>query len=159
MQRVWVQSLMEERRFHMPPGQKKKKKIICHKKENKTKQQQQQKGNSPLFVLSMKVKVIQSCLTLCDPMDCGLPGSPVHGIYQARILEWVAFPFSRGSSQSKDQTHISCIAGGFFTIWATKTPGTVSRDPLTVALQGVQVKTHAFRNMTLKNLHYHIQNT
>ena len=116
-------------------AKKKKKKIICHKKENKTKQQQQQKGNSPLFVLSMKVKVIQSCLTLCDPMDCGLPGSPVHGIYQARILEWVAFPFSRGSSQPKDQTHISCIAGGFFTIWATKTPGTVSRDPLTVALQ------------------------
>ena len=48
--------------------------------------------------------VVQSCLTLCDPMDCSLPVSPVHEIPQARILEWVAIPFSRGSSQSRDQT-------------------------------------------------------
>jgi len=68
----------------------------------------------------MKVKVIQWCLTLCNPMDCSLPGSPVHGIYQARILEWVAFPFSRGSSQPRDRTQVSCITGGFFTIWATR---------------------------------------
>ena len=47
----------------------------------------------------LQVKVTQSCLTLCDPMDCSQPGSSVHGISQARILEWVAFPFSRGSSQ------------------------------------------------------------
>ena len=47
----------------------------------------------------LQVKVTQSCLTLCDPMDCSPPGSSVHGISQARILEWVAFPFSRGSSQ------------------------------------------------------------
>ena len=58
----------------------------------------------------MKVKVAQSCLTLCDPMD-----DTVHGIAQARILEWVAFPFSRGSSQCRDQTQVSHIAGGFFT--------------------------------------------
>ena len=45
----------------------------------------------------VKVLVTQSCLTLCDPMDCSLPGSSVHGILQARILEWVAIPFSRGS--------------------------------------------------------------
>ena len=56
-----------------------------------------------------KVKVSQSCLTLCDPMDC-----TIHGILQARILEWVAFPFSRGSSQPRDQTQVSHIAGGFF---------------------------------------------
>ena len=62
-----------------------------------------------------EVKVTQSCLTLCDPMDC-----TVHGILQARILEWVAFPFSRGSSQPRDQTQVSHIAGGFFTIWATR---------------------------------------
>ena len=61
------------------------------------------------------VKVIQSCPTLCDPMDC-----IVHGILQARILEWVAFPFSRGSSQPRDQTQLSHIAGGFFTSWATR---------------------------------------
>ena len=60
--------------------------------------------------LYIEVKVIQLCLILCDPMDY-----TVHGILQARILEWVAFPFSRGSSQPGDQTLVSCIAGGFFT--------------------------------------------
>ena len=58
----------------------------------------------------MKVKVTQSCLTLCDPM-----AYIVHGILQARILEWAAFPFSSGSSQPRDQTQVSHIAGGFFT--------------------------------------------
>ena len=55
-----------------------------------------------------------------NPMDCSLPGSSVHGILQARILEWVAVPFSRGSSQSRNRTQVSCIAGGFFTNWATR---------------------------------------
>ena len=64
----------------------------------------------------MKVKVTQSYLTLCDPMDCSLPGSSVHGILQARILEWVAIPFCRESSQPRAQTQVSHIAGGFFTI-------------------------------------------
>ena len=59
--------------------------------------------------------VAQSCLTLCDPMDY-----IVCGILQVRILEWVAFPFSRGSSQPRDQKQVSCIAGGFFTSWATR---------------------------------------
>ena len=58
--------------------------------------------------------------TLCDPIDCSLHGSFVHGILQARILEWVALPFSRGSSSPRDQTQISCIAGRLFTIWATR---------------------------------------
>ena len=53
--------------------------------------------------------VVQLCLTLCDPMDCSLPGSSVHGILQARILQWVALPFSRGFSQPRDQTQVSCI--------------------------------------------------
>ena len=61
----------------------------------------------------------QSCLTLCDPMDCSPPGSPVHGIFQARILERVAIPFSRGSSQPRDQTQVSCIAGSLCIMWAT----------------------------------------
>ena len=61
------------------------------------------------LLTSREVKVTQSCLTLCDPMDC------IHGILQARILEWVAFPFSRRSSQSRDQTHVSRTAGRFFT--------------------------------------------
>ena len=66
----------------------------------------------------MCAKSLQLCLTLCVPKDCSPPGSSVHGILQARILEWVAMPSSRGSSQTRDQTHISCgscIAGGFFT--------------------------------------------
>ena len=60
-------------------------------------------------------EIAQSCLTLCDPMDC-----IVHGILQARILEWVSFPFSRGSSQPRDRTYVSRIAGGLVTSWATR---------------------------------------
>ena len=63
--------------------------------------------------------VTQLCLTFCDPLDCSPPGSSVHGILQARILEWVAMPSSRGSSQLRDRTQVSLIAGKFFTIWAT----------------------------------------
>ena len=61
------------------------------------------------------VKVTRLCWTLCDPMDCA-----VHGILQTGILEWVAVPFSKGSSQPRGQTQVSCIAGGFFTSWATR---------------------------------------
>ena len=64
----------------------------------------------------MKVLVTQSCLTLCNTMDCSLPGSSVHGILQAKILEWVAISFSRGASQPRDQTWVSFIADKFFTI-------------------------------------------
>ena len=94
----------------------------------------------------MKVKseseVTKSCPILSDPMDCSLPGSSIHGIFQARVLEWdaiafsdisllvssihgicqarmlewIAIPFSSGSSQPRDQTQVSCIAGSFFTI-------------------------------------------
>ena len=65
-------------------------------------------------------EVTQSCPTLCDPMDCSPPGSPVHGILPARILEWVAIAFSRGSSRPRDQTQVSCIAGRRFNLWATR---------------------------------------
>ena len=68
----------------------------------------------------VEVLVAQSCLTLSQPHDCSLPGSSVHGILQARILVWVAISFSRGSSQLSDRTQVSCIAGGFFTICATR---------------------------------------
>ena len=64
--------------------------------------------------------IAQSCPTLCDPVDCSPPGYPVHGILQARTLEWVAIPFSVGYSQLRDQTQVSCIAGRCFTIWATR---------------------------------------
>ena len=65
-------------------------------------------------------EVAQSCPTLCDPVDCSLPGSSVHGIFQARILEWVAISFSRGSSRPRDRTLVSCTAGRRFTVWATR---------------------------------------
>ena len=67
-------------------------------------------------------KLLQPCSTVCDPMDHSLPGSSVHGILQARILEWVAMPFSRGSSQPRDWTRVSIspgLAGSFFTTGAT----------------------------------------
>ena len=64
-----------------------------------------------LLKVKMKVKVAQSCLTLCDPMDY-----TVYGILQARILEWLAFPFSKGSSQPRDRTQVH-VAGRFFTSW------------------------------------------
>ena len=70
-------------------------------------------------VLKVKVLVAQTCPTLCNPMDCSPPDSSVHGILQARILEWVANPSSRGTSWPRDQTQVSCIARRFFTIWAT----------------------------------------
>ena len=65
-------------------------------------------------------KVAQSCPTLCDPMDYSLPGSSVHGLFQARVLEWVAISFSRGSSWPRDRTWVSSIADRRFTIWATR---------------------------------------
>ena len=58
----------------------------------------------------MHAKSLQSCLTLCNTMDCSPPGSSVHGIFQARIVKWVAMPSSRGSSQPRDRTHVSCIS-------------------------------------------------
>ena len=63
--------------------------------------------------------VAWSCPTLCNSMDCNPPGSSVHGILQATVLEWVAISFSRGSSQPRGRTPIPCIADRFFTIWAT----------------------------------------
>ena len=61
--------------------------------------------------------IAQSCPTLCNPMDCSLPGSSIHGIFQARVLEWAAISFSRGSSRPRDR---SCIADRRFTVWAMR---------------------------------------
>ena len=77
-----------------------------------------------MFILSAHVEtsgqsctlVTQSCPTLCDPMDYSLPGFSAHGIIQARILAWVAIPFSRVSSWPRDRTQLSCIVGRFFII-------------------------------------------
>ena len=69
-----------------------------------------------IYNLAVCVFGTQSRCILCNPVDCSLPGSSVHGILQARILEWVAIPFSRGLSQPRDWTRVSCIAGGPVTI-------------------------------------------
>ena len=76
-------------------------------------------------------EVTQLGQTLCEPMDCSLPGSSIHGIFQAGVMEWVAISLSRGSSRPRDGTWVSCTAGRRFTIWATalSTP-TVTRHPL-----------------------------
>ena len=65
-------------------------------------------------------EVAQSCATLCNPVDCSLPGSSVHGIFQARVLVWVAISFSRESSWPRNWTWVSYIVGRRFTIWATQ---------------------------------------
>ena len=72
-------------------------------------------STTSLLSTKVKVKITWSCLTLCDPMDY-----TVHGILQARILEWVTFPFSRGSSQSRDRTQVFCTAGDF---WPAESQG------------------------------------
>ena len=122
-----------------------------------------------------KVKVTQSCPTLCSPMDCSLPGSSVHGvlrarivewlsspfsgkvkvkvtqscptlcdpidcILQARILQWLAFPSSRGSSQPRDQTQASHIESGFFTSWATREAVNISPRNLDSSLWFIQLE-------------------
>jgi len=73
---------------------------------------------------SIRVKneseVTQSCPTPSDPMDCSPPGSSIHGSFQARVLEWVAISFSRGSFWPRDRIQVSCIAGRRFTLWATR---------------------------------------
>ena len=68
---------------------------------------------------SIESEAAQSCLTLCDPVDCGLPGFSIYGILQARILEWVTISFSRGSSRPRDRTQVSHIGGRCFNLWAT----------------------------------------
>ena len=68
----------------------------------------------------MNAELLQLCPTLCNSMDCSLPGSSVHGILQARTLEWVAISFSRGHSLPRNRIQISCIVGRFFTVWVTR---------------------------------------
>ena len=73
-----------------------------------------------MIPLERKSEVVKSHLTFCDPMDCSLPASSVHGIFQPRVLEWAAVSFSRGYSQPRDWTRVSRIAGRCFTIWVTR---------------------------------------
>ena len=74
----------------------------------------------PLYLHMKWGEVTQSLPTLCDPMDCSLPGFSIHRFSQARIMEWVAISFSRGSSWPRDWTPVSCIIGRLLTLWATR---------------------------------------
>ena len=109
-------------------------------------------------------EVAQSCLTLCDPMDCSPPGSSVHGIFQAWILEWVAVSFSRGSSWLRNRIRVSCIIGRRFTIWATRLRELLKWDwyPYQKRHQGgsvqpthVQARVHCGRAHIHTHIHTH----
>ena len=78
------------------------------------------KPENRLAAAAAAAKSLQSCLTLCNPIDSSPPGSPIPGILQATVLEWVTISFSRGSSQPRDRIHVSHIAGEFFTSWAIR---------------------------------------
>ena len=74
----------------------------------------------PIVMYRCEGEVAQPCPTLCDPVDCSLPGFSIHGILQARILEWVTISFSRGYSQPRGRTQVSHIGGRCFNLWATR---------------------------------------
>ena len=102
----------------------------------------------PPYSPEVKVLVAQLCLTPCNFTDSSPPGSSVYGILQVRILQWVAILFSRGSSQPRDWTWVSWIAGGFFTIWATREALTVTW-PFTKWLSLLQASRQLFAGKTL----------
>ena len=78
-------------------------------------------------------------LTLSDAMDCSQRGSSVHGISQVRILEWVAISFSRGSSRPRDRTHISFVAGGFFTTEPPGKPSCLKGSAISALSEGITI--------------------
>ena len=95
-----------------------------------------------------EVLVAQACPTLCNPMDYSPPGSSVHGILQARKLKWIAMPSSRGSSQPRDWTRVSCPARRFFNVWATRKA---------YSLELLKISSHKYiellsYNLTLKTI-------
>ena len=85
-------------------------------------------------------EVAQSCPTLCHSMDCSLSGSSVRGIFQARVLEWIAISFSRGSFQPRNRTQVSRIAGRRFTSWATREAKVSVRERFVIYSFREQVK-------------------
>ena len=114
-----VQSLVEELRSHTPLGHKTKHKteaVLCVRAQpcptlcNPTDYRSKSVVQSMFKRCCLRAKSLQSCLTICDPMACSPPGSSIHGILQARVLDWVASSYSRGHSWPKDWTHISCVS-------------------------------------------------
>ena len=92
------------------------------------------------FLACVHAKLLQSYLTLCDPTDCSLPGSSVHGILQTRILEWAAMPSSRGSSRPSDGTRVSCLlhyqVGSLPPVPPWKPNGFLGRTPKAQTIKG-----------------------
>ena len=93
-------------------------------------------------------EVAQSCPTLCDPVDCNLLGFSVHGILQARILEWIAISFSRGSSRPRDRTRVSRIEGRCFNLWATRE----ARGAQQMLLECLKNRTQIWENQNSHDL-------
>ena len=106
---------------------------------NRRRKRIKESQNSQKIINKMVVEVAQLCQTLCNPMDCSPPGSSVHGTLQARILEWVAIPFSSETSPPRGWTQVSCITGRFFTVWAT---GKANIIILNVNLLNPLIKRH-----------------
>ena len=101
----------------------------------------------------LKVKVYQSCSTLCDPMDY-----TVHGILQARILEWVTCPFSRGSSWPRNRTRVSCTAGGFFTNWTIREAQWVKKLSVIFLLLSILSEIHLISESHQETLmHWYVE--
>ena len=99
----------------------------------------------------VKVKVkVKSCPTLCDPMDGSLIGSKIHGVFQARILEWAAISFSRGSFHPRDRTWVFCIADRHFTVWATRVILLIEEKLITK-----KVKKLSYVSTTSDGIHEH----
>ena len=99
-------------------------------------------------------EVAQSCLTLCDPMDCSPPGSSVHGIFQARVLEWGDIFFSRRSSRPRDWTLVSCTVGRRFTVWATRAP--LKDYDLQKREKWMKKQRQKWQGLILARLHGHV---
>ena len=105
------------------------------------------------ILMCVHAKSLQQCLTLCDPMDCSPPGSSVHGILQARILDWGAISISRGSSPPKDRTHVSyvsCIGTGRQVLYYQCHLDSTQLVPLLSTHSGLS-KPAKFRNLTAKS--------
>ena len=100
-------------------------------------------------------RCVSLCVRHCDPMYWSPSGSSAHGILQGRILEWLAIPCSKGFSWPRDQIHISCIADGFFTSWAT---GETQEPHLTTWTLWERERVGRFGRMALKHVYYHVWN-
>ena len=105
--------------------------------------------------LHVPVKLLQSCLTFCYPMDCGPPGSSVHGILQARILEWIIMPSSRGSSQEwKPSSHMAPALAGWFFITSATWEAQVNKQPRT-RLRNIHSETDQPSHLSFSSSYTH----